>query len=158
VGKTPDARPLPELLAAVRAVTDLPLAAAGGITGPGRAAEAFAAGAAAVQVGTALLRTPESGAAGTYKEALAGGRYGSTQVTRAFTGRLARGLRNGFIERYDTLAPAAFPEVGQLTGPLRARAAAAHDADGMALWAGANFAHARPEPAADVVARLAAEK
>lgn len=156
VEKVPDIRNLPELLTAVRRVANLPLIAAGGITGPGQAAEAFAAGAAAIQVGTALLRTPESGAAPEHQDSLADGRYPETTVTRAFSGRLARGLRNGFIDRYDALAPAAFPEVNQLTKPLRARAAAAHDADGLALWAGANFADARQEPAGDVVRRLAA--
>lgn len=158
VEKTPDRRSLEALLAAVRAVTDLPLVAAGGISGPGHAAQAFTAGAQAVQVGTALLRTPESGALPEHKDSLAGGRYTETRLTRSFTGRLARGLRNGFIDRYDSLAPAAFPEVGQLTAPLRARAAAAHDADGLALWAGVNFADACQEPAADIVRRLAAAR
>ncbi|KLU08179.1 nitronate monooxygenase [Kocuria sp. SM24M-10] len=146
--------PLAELVAAVRAAVDLPLVAAGGIASRADAEAARAAGADAVQVGTLLLRTHEAGTSAAYREALGSGRYRETVVTRAFSGRLARGLRNGFVDRYSNIAPAAYPDVNQLTKPLRAAAAAAGDPETISLWAGPAFAAARECPAADVVAQI----
>src|SRR5262249_60617638 len=76
-----------ELIAAIRAVASVPLVAAGGIMDAGGVRTALAAGATAVQCGTAFLRCPESGAHPVYKAALADPRYGETAVTRAFSGR-----------------------------------------------------------------------
>ncbi|MGY1805749.1 nitronate monooxygenase [Blastococcus sp. SYSU D00669] len=147
--------PLPELLARVRAVTDLPLLAAGGLATTAQVRDAVAAGAAAAVVGTALLRTDESGAHPTHREALVDPRFPGTALTRAFTGRPARGLRNGFLERYSASAPLGYPEVHHLTRQLRAAAAAAGDADRLHLWAGTGHRLARTGPAADVLTELA---
>ncbi|WP_424347828.1 nitronate monooxygenase [Kocuria sp. CH-021] len=147
----PGEEPLAELVAAVRAAVEVPLVAAGGIASAAEADAARAAGADAVQVGTLLLRTPEAGTSAAYRDALGSGRYTETAVTRAFSGRLARGVRNGFVERFTSIAPAAYPQVNQLTKPIRAAAAAAGDPEAISLWAGPHFAAAREVPAAEVV-------
>jgi nitronate monooxygenase len=100
--------------------------------------ESLAAGAAAVQCGTAFLRCPQSGAPAAHKAALADPRFDQTAVTRAFSGRPARGLVNGFMRAHED-APAAYPEINNATKPLRAAAAAAGDADRMSLWAGEGY-------------------
>ncbi|GAA4873646.1 nitronate monooxygenase [Kitasatospora terrestris] len=151
----PGSAPLLELLAAVRRVTDLPLIAAGGLAdGPGIAA-ALDAGAEAVQLGTAFLRSDESGASPAHRRALL--ELGETVVTRAFTGRPARGLRNAFIDRYQPYAPTGYPEVHHLTQPLRAAATRRADLDAMHLWAGTGHRLARTGPAARLTRALWAE-
>ena len=154
--KVPDSRPLRVLLAAVRSMTDLPLVAAGGLATPVQVAAVLRQGAAAVQLGTAFLRTPESGAAPAYKDALAASEFRQTVVTRAFSGRLARGLTNRFITEHEDEVPSAYPEVHELTAPIRRAAARAGDPHAMSLWAGTGFRRAAAEPAAAVVARLTA--
>jgi nitronate monooxygenase len=144
-----------DLLARIRRVTDLPFIAAGGIADADAVAAARSAGADAVQVGTAFLRCPESGANPTYKAALADPRYTTTAVTRAFSGRPARGLLNRFMEDHSD-APAAYPEINNATRPLRAKAAAAGDPERMSLWAGTAFRKATDRPAAEVIEQLAA--
>lgn len=147
----PGEEPLAELVAAVRAAVDVPLVAAGGIASAADADAALTAGADAVQVGTLLLRTHEAGTSAAYREALGSGRYTETAVTRAFSGRLARGVRNGFLDRFTNMAPAAYPQVNQMTKPIRAAAAQAGDPEAIALWAGPQFAAAQEVPAAEVV-------
>jgi nitronate monooxygenase len=143
------------LLQLVRARTDLPLVAAGGIsTGAGIAA-VLAGGAAAAQLGTAFLLTPEAGTSPVHRAAVAAG--GDTATTRAFTGRLARGIRNRFMTEHGADAPAAYPEVHYLTAPLRAVGRAADNPDLVNLWAGQTHELSRELPAADLVAVLAAE-
>ncbi|MCP2343048.1 NAD(P)H-dependent flavin oxidoreductase [Actinomadura rupiterrae] len=148
------ALPLRELLPAVRAVTGLPLFAAGGIGSAGDVAEVLDLGAVAAQVGTLFLRCPESGATPVAKAALADPRFTETAVTRAFSGRPARGLVNRFLSRYSDEAPAAYPDVHYITSPLRKAAAARGDADAVNLWAGTAFRSATEAPAADVLDRL----
>ena len=131
----------------------VPLIAAGGIATAGAVAAALAAGAQAVAAGTAFLRCPEAGTHPAHRAAVA--TETPTRLTRAFSGRTARGIVNAFMERHDGHAPAAYPEVHHLTGPLRARARERGDADGFNLWAGQSHSLAREEPAAAVVARLA---
>ena len=142
-----------ELVRSVVAVTGLPVVAAGGVDGPATAAALLQAGATAVAVGTLLLRTDESGASQLHKDALVDPAFPGTTVTRAFTGRPARGLRNALAERDD--APTGFPAVHHLTKPLRAAAAAAGDASLVHLWAGTGHRSARTGPAAAVVEDLA---
>jgi len=144
---------LPELLAAARGVTSLPIVAAGGIMTAADVRAAVAAGAAAVQCGTAFLRCPESGAHPLHKAALADPRFDRTAVTRAFSGRPARGLVNEFMREHRQV-PAAYPEINNATKPLRAAAAAAGDAQRMSLWAGEGFRQATSRPAGEVVGLL----
>lgn len=146
------------LLAALRlvgAAVDLPLVAAGGIVDGRDVAAVLAGGAVAAQCGTAFLRSPEAGTAAAHRAALTEARR--TTVTRAFSGRPARGLVNRFITEYGDVAPAAYPEVNGMTRPIRTAAGAAGDPEAMSLWAGQTYQLAGGEPAADVVARLYAD-
>ena len=154
LAQSPGSTGLEILLREVRGVSDLSLIAAGGITRGEHVAAALEAGAKAVQVGTVLLRSPESGALTLHKDALASDRFADTMVTRAFSGRFARGLVNRFMRDYHGVAPAAYPEVNQLTRPLRAAAAAVGDPGGMALWAETGYRDARVAPAAEIITTL----
>jgi nitronate monooxygenase len=141
------------LIGAVARVSGLPQIAAGGIMGPGQARAVIAAGAVAAQCGTAFLRCPESGAHPRYKAALADPRYTATALTRAFSGRPARGLVNQFIRDHQD-APGAYPEINNATRPLRAAAAADGDTERMSLWAGQGYRSATEYPAAEIIERL----
>jgi nitronate monooxygenase len=141
------------LIGAVAAVTGLPQIAAGGIMGPRQVNAVLAAGAVAAQCGTAFLRCPESGAHPLHKAALADPRYTATTLTRAFSGRPARGLVNQFI-RDHTGAPSAYPEINNATRPLRAAAVAAGDTERMSLWAGQGYRSATEQPAGEIIERL----
>lgn len=135
----------------------IPIVAAGGIMRGSQIAAVLAAGASAAQLGTAFLATHESGAHDVHKQALTNPLYVRTELTRAFSGRPARGLVNRFLREHGPYAPAAYPEVHHLTAPLRKAAAKAKDAQGMALWAGQGHRMARELPAGQLVEILAAE-
>jgi nitronate monooxygenase len=139
----------------VGAAVELPLVATGGIATGRAVAAVLAAGAAAAQLGTAFMRTPEAGTAPAHRDALAG--EAPTALTRAFTGRTARGVVNRFLREHSADAPRAYPEVHHVTAPLRAAARERGDADGFHLWAGQAHALAGEEPAGALVRRLAAE-
>jgi nitronate monooxygenase len=134
---------------------DRPIVAAGGImTGAGIAA-VLAAGAAAAQLGSALLRTPEAGTSPPHRRILAEADR-PTGLTRAFTGRTARGIVNRF-QRSHPDAPSAYPEIHHLTAPLRAAARAAGDPETINLWAGQAYPLAEERPAGELVRALAAD-
>ncbi|CAM5675072.1 nitronate monooxygenase [Streptomyces fumanus] len=145
------------LLAQVREAVSLPVVAAGGLMRGGQIAAVLAAGASAAQMGTAFLATAESGAPDLHKRALTNPLFARTELTRAFTGRPARGLVNRFLREHGPYAPAAYPEVSHLTAPLRKAAATAGDVQGLALWAGQGHRLARELPAGHLVEVLAAE-
>ncbi|MFE0509483.1 nitronate monooxygenase [Streptomyces sp. NPDC058964] len=145
------------LVAQIRETVDIPVVAAGGIMRGSQIAAVLAAGASAAQLGTAFLATPESGASALHKQALTNPLFPRTELTRAFSGRPARGLVNRFLREHGRYAPAAYPEVHHLTVPLRKAAAKAGDAQGMALWAGQGHRMARELPAGQLVAVLADE-
>ncbi|MFC3502933.1 nitronate monooxygenase [Micromonospora krabiensis] len=138
----------------VVAATGLPVVATGGVAGPDDVRDLLAAGATAVAVGTLLLRTDESGASRTHRDALADPARTGTVLTRAFTGRPARGLRNTFIDRYEASAPLGYPELHHLTRGMRAAAAAAGHPDRLHLWAGTGYRNATTGPATTVINRL----
>jgi NAD(P)H-dependent flavin oxidoreductase YrpB (nitropropane dioxygenase family) len=125
------------------------------VSRPGQVREVLTAGAEAVAVGTVLLRTPESGASAVYKAALSDPRRDGTIVTRSFSGRPARALRNRFTDRFHDLAPAGYPALHHLTSPLRKASVAAGDPEHVNLWAGAGWRDATDEPAAQILRRLA---
>ncbi|MEU2223215.1 nitronate monooxygenase [Streptomyces sp. NPDC018347] len=145
------------LVTQIRKAVRLPVVAAGGIMCGAQIAAVLAAGASAAQLGTAFLATPESGAPDLHKRALTDPLFARTELTRAFSGRPARGLVNRFLREHGPYAPAAYPEVHHLTSPLRKAAAQAGDAQGMALWAGQGHRMARDLPAGRLVEALAAE-
>ncbi len=142
-----------DLVAAVAGVCGLPQIATGGIMDAGGAAAVLRAGAVAAQCGTAFLRCPESGAHPAYKAALADDRFTRTALTRAFSGRPARGLVNQFMRDHPG-APPAYPEINNATRPLRTAAARSGDVDRMSLWAGTGFRQATARPAAEVIGLL----
>ncbi|MFF1838078.1 nitronate monooxygenase [Streptomyces sp. NPDC058231] len=145
------------LLAQVREAVQLPLIASGGIMRGSQIAAVLAAGAEAAQLGTAFLICPESGAHLLHKQALTNPLFVRTALTRAFSGRPARGLVNRFVREHGPYAPAAYPQVHHVTSPLRKAAAKAGDAQGMALWAGQGHRMARELPAGRLVELLAEE-
>ncbi|GLX00773.1 nitronate monooxygenase [Microtetraspora sp. NBRC 16547] len=142
-----------DLLRAVGKAVQVPLIAAGGIGDGAAAVAARAAGASAVQLGTAFLLTPESGANPVHRAALRDPRYTSTTVTTAFSGRPARGLTNRFILDHAD-APIGYPAVHHLTTPIRRAAVAQGDPGGVNLWAGTAWRLAEERPAADVVREI----
>ncbi|MGW3567821.1 nitronate monooxygenase [Streptomyces sp. NPDC000941] len=145
------------LLALVREIVQIPVIAAGGLMRGSQIAGVLAAGAVAAQLGTAFLVCPESGANALHKRAMTDPVFGRTELTRAFSGRPARGLVNRFMREHGRYAPAAYPQVHHLTSGLRKAAAKAGDPQGMALWAGQGHRLARELPAARLVEVLAAE-
>ena len=147
-----DPFPLLTLLQLVRRVTDLPLIAAGGIATAEAIAAVLAAGASAAQLGTALLLTPEAGASAAHRRALRGDR--PTKLTRAFTGRRARGIVNRFMLDHDAAAPIAYPEIHYVTAPIRAAARASDDGETINLWAGQAYPLTQERSASELVEEL----
>ncbi|MFQ6324701.1 nitronate monooxygenase [Nocardia sp. CWNU-33] len=146
------------LLALLQILTtsvEVPIVAAGGIgTGAGIAAT-LAAGAAAAQLGTAFLRCPEAGTNPVHRAAVDS--TTATMLTRAFTGRRARGLRNRFLDEHTATAPVAYPEIHFATAPLRAAARAAGNPEEVNLWAGQTHALTSELPARELVHTLASD-
>jgi nitronate monooxygenase len=141
------------LLRLVRAEVDLPLIATGGIADGAAVAAVLAAGAAAAQIGSAFMLAPEAGTHPAHRAALVGD--GATALTRAFTGRRARGLRNRFLTEHSGHATVAYPQIHHATAPLRAAARAQDDPDGFNLWAGQAHRLARALPGGEIVRMLA---
>ncbi|SEI49469.1 nitronate monooxygenase [Arthrobacter sp. yr096] len=144
------ARTTAELVAQVRAAVGLPLIAAGGIMDGSALRDVLTAGATAAQVGTALVRTDESGARTPHKDALGDPSFTETAMTRAFTGRLARSLVNEFVLDHRD-APEGYPAIHHLTAPVRAASSAAGDPQRLNLWAGTGWRQAREGSAKEVV-------
>ena len=143
---------LAPLLSLLRARVPTALVAAGGIADGAAVAAALAGGARAAQLGSAFMLCPEAGTSEAQRSAFASGR--PTELTRAFTGRLARGIRNEFLAA-NRGAPRGYPEIHHLTAPMRREARARGDAEAINLWAGESYALAREQPAAELVAELA---
>jgi nitronate monooxygenase len=131
----------------------VPLVATGGIASGAAIAAVLAAGAAAAQLGTAFMLCPEAATAPAHRDAITR-RNTRTALTRAFTGRTARGIVNRFLAEHSSGAPSAYPEVHHLTAPIRAAARRRGDAGGFHLWAGQAHPLAEPIPAAELVTRL----
>jgi NAD(P)H-dependent flavin oxidoreductase YrpB (nitropropane dioxygenase family) len=153
--RAPTAVPLPELVAAVRDETGLPVVAAGGLSTPAEVAAVLHAGAGAVAVGTALLRSDESGASAVHQAAITDPGRGPTVLTRAFTGRPARALPNIFTRKYSEMAPLGYPAIHHLTSGLRRASAAAGNPELVNLWAGTGYRNATAGPAGTILAHLA---
>ncbi|MCT1365417.1 MULTISPECIES: nitronate monooxygenase family protein [unclassified Microbacterium] len=136
---------------------DVPVIAAGGIADRRGVAAAFALGASGVQVGTAFLATAESAATAAHRDAIRTTAADETVLTKAMSGRLARGARNRAvraIEASDTIAP--FPMQNWLTGRFRAAAGEQNLGELQSLWMGQAAPLARGTTAAEVFAELAA--
>jgi nitronate monooxygenase len=155
--RLPTPRSLAELVADIRARVALPVIATGGLDSSSRVAEALAAGADAAAVGTALLLAPEAGTSVPYRAALAGPDRGPTVLTRAFSGRPARAIRNRFLDSHDEHAPEGYPAVHHLTSPMRRAAVAAGDPEHLNLWAGAQYRSTVERPARSILEGLAGD-
>jgi nitronate monooxygenase len=151
--------PTLDLVRGIRGAVSVPVIASGGLMDGPDIARAFAAGANAAQLGTAFLLCPEAGTPRAYRQAILAARADTTVITRAFSGRPARGLRNAFIEKLegneDSILP--YPLQNALTRPMRAAAAMKGDAGYLSLWAGQGVTRARCLPAAELIERLAME-
>src|SRR5262249_27463642 len=97
----------------------------------------------------------EAGTSDVHRRALGGG--GETRLTRAFTGRRARGIVNRFLLEHDAFSPRAYPELHYVTAPIRAAARSLGDPGGVHLWAGAGYRQAREGSASELVERWASE-
>lgn len=144
------------LIPQVRDAVRIPVIAAGGIADARGVAAAMTLGADAVQIGTAFLACDESNAGRPHQEALhAPGTQGTT-LTRSFSGRLSRGLRNRLTIE---LAPAPedvlpYPWQNWLTGVLKRAAIAQGRADLMSLWSGQAVGLVRHRRAFDLIESL----
>ncbi|MBV9111118.1 MAG: nitronate monooxygenase [Gemmatimonadetes bacterium] len=151
--------PTLDLVAGIRREAGIPVIAAGGVMDGRDVAAALAAGAVAAALGTAFLVCPEAGVSEAYRRALLAGRGEDTVITRAFSGRPARGLRNEWVERVAANEGAILPYPLQnaLTRPMRTAAGQRGEPGFLSLWAGTGVARARAMPAAELVRTLVAE-
>lgn len=145
-----------ELLPAVVEAVGIPVIAAGGIMDGADINRALAAGAQAVQMGTAFLVTDESGIPPVYKQRLLHAGDQPTRQTRAFSGRYARGLDNRFMQLMADVEDQvpAYPVQNALTGSIRAEAAKRGDTEWMSLWCGTEVKRSRAMGAAQLVRTL----
>lgn len=152
----PDEEPDSErLMSLVQAVSDLfrktdadeastrpAIIAAGGIATPDHVSEALRHGADAAAAGTLFAATDEAGTNEPYKQALISATADDTVITRAYSGRPARGRRNAFIDAHAD-APSVYPAVNALTSPIRKAATKQRETDCMSLWAGQSVEYAQ---------------
>ncbi|MBD7907465.1 NAD(P)H-dependent flavin oxidoreductase [Sporosarcina gallistercoris] len=146
--------PLNNLLAEVRDVIQLPIIAAGGVATNARMTELMNNGASAVQIGTALLATEESGASIAYKQAVLSASLDDTVITEVFSGRPARGIRNRFIDQMNRSPIAPYPYQNDLTKRIRKEAAMQNNADFLSLWAGTGVQNTQAGTVESIVSRL----
>jgi nitronate monooxygenase len=134
----------------------VPVIASGGTVDGRGVAAALVLGASALQMGTAFLTCDEAGIPEAYKQALLAAREQDTRITRAFSGRPARGIVNRFLREVGDDVPP-FPIQNQLTRPLRTAAAKAGRAEFLNLWSGQGVRMTRRQSAAALIARIKAE-
>jgi nitronate monooxygenase len=151
--------PVATLVRDICASVALPVIASGGIMDGRDVAAAMKLGAAAVQLGTAFLPCPESGAPAVYKRALLEAKTDTTVITRAFSGRPARGITNTFIAMVAGSEHAILPfrQQNDLTRPMRNAAGQQGVPDFISLWAGQGVARSRAMPAGELVKLLVEE-
>jgi nitronate monooxygenase len=131
----------------------VPVIAAGGIMDGRGLIASLALGASAVQMGTAFLACPESGAHELYKKRVLGSPEDATEITYAYSGKAARGIRTNFMERmkeyHGNIPP--YPVQNSLTRDIRQAAAKRNDPEYMSMWAGQGLRLATDRSAATIV-------
>jgi nitronate monooxygenase len=147
------------LVPQVSAAVKVPVLAAGGIMNGGGIAAALALGAAGAQMGTAFLLCPEAGISKGYAGALAAVAERGTMLTRAYTGRPARGVANRFMRELAAVAQdfPPYPVQRALTRDILERARGLGRDDISFYWCGQGAPLARALPAAKLIEILAAE-
>lgn len=147
---------VPQIVDAVRVL----VVASGGVMDGRGIAAALALGASAVQMGTAFLTCHEAGIPEAHKQAILAAHEDRTRLTRAFSGRPARGIVNRMMTAIEGGGPDAilpFPLQNALTRPVRVAAARQDRAEYLSLWAGQGVRLARRQSASELIARLAEE-
>jgi nitronate monooxygenase len=132
----------------------IPIVAAGGIMNGAHIQNALAKGAQAAQLGTAFLCCDESGTPPSYRHYVLHKQDRPTILTKAFSGRLARGIENTFTRTMQDQVTLPFPIQNTLTGSLRQWAVAQHDAEYQSLWAGTAYAQIRSMSTQDLMQQL----
>ncbi|HEY8571936.1 NAD(P)H-dependent flavin oxidoreductase [Phenylobacterium sp.] len=147
------------LLATVRQAVDLPVIAAGGIMDGKAVAAVLAMGADAAQMGSAFLLADQAIVSPLHREAIRQAPDDPTGLTRAFSGRYARGLENRFMREMRAIEDdlPAYPVQNRLTQPLRSAAEKAGNPEMMSLWAGQAIKLAEAGDAGELVTRWWAE-
>lgn len=155
--------PLIGTLALVPQVADavpVPVVASGGIMDGRGLVAALALGALGAQLGTRFLLAHESGTSPTHRRALLTATETDTVVTRVFTGRAARAIRNRFVAEYERAGaePLAWPWQRAAALDIYTAAQARGVGDYMTMWAGQGLRLAAQEQgAAEIVAELVAQ-
>jgi nitronate monooxygenase len=146
---------VPEIVAHV----NIPVIAAGGIKDGRTIRAALQLGAKAVQIGTAFIASHESLAIPSYKTALSKAQVTDSALTKAFSGRWARGISNQFMEAIEssglTIPP--YPIQNTITAGLRAKAQQADRKEFTNMWAGQASAGVEARPSADIFLQLVAQ-
>jgi nitronate monooxygenase len=145
------------LIPAVVDAVERPVVATGGIADPRGVAAALMLGASAVQVGTAFLRAPEVGLPSAWADAIGRANPEDTVTTRAYSGRLARTIRNAYTSAAaspDAPKPAPYPIQRSLTRPMRTAAEQDNRIDTLNALAGQSAKLAQAKSAKDIVHEL----
>lgn len=143
-----------DLLKAAKENISIPVIAAGGIMTKSQVTDMLALGASYVQIGTALLTTTECAAPKLHKEAILTSGQHATTLTKGFTGKYARGLKNKFTEQLKEATTAPYPVQHYLTQPIRKESARQNNREYMSLWMGENSYLAKEASVKDIIETL----
>lgn len=145
---------LNDLVSQLTCKVKIPIVAAGGIMNCGDIKSVMNLGASGVQIGTAFITCIESGANPTYKKILLNQTGDQTILTRAFSGKYARGINNKFIQRMKDKTILDYPIQNALTNPMRKIAKEKGDSDYMSLWAGTGVAYCVESSVSELIKKL----
>ena len=144
--------PVRQLLQDVHRKISIPVIAAGGIMNGEHAQDMFELGADFVQIGTVLMTAHECEVNTLHKEAILNSKEADTGITKAFTGKPARGLKNEFTERLKDAVVAPYPLQHHLTIPIRQISGRTGRPEYLSLWMGQNSFLAQETSVKEIVA------
>ncbi len=148
---------LDNLLIKILENVSIPIVAAGGIMEGSDIKRVTKIGAQAAQLGTAFLACDEAGTSTIHKYYLLNEKKRKTQITKAFSGRVARGINNKFIEEMNGKQIFPFPVQNTVTTPLRKVSQNKNNGEFINLWAGTNFNKVRNISAKELMKKLSEE-